>query len=70
MIVLAGDVGGTNARLALVDVDGHSGRIVRERKRLSSCVRARLRRSSSGQSAVSRSADAVPSAMISSTGTL
>ncbi len=30
MIVLAGDVGGTNARLALVDLDGRSARITRE----------------------------------------
>ena len=29
MIVLAGDVGGTNARLALVELDGSSARIVR-----------------------------------------
>jgi glucokinase len=32
VIVLAGDVGGTNARLALVDMDGHSARIVQERR--------------------------------------
>jgi glucokinase len=32
MIVLAGDVGGTNARLATVDVDGRSARIVKEHK--------------------------------------
>jgi len=30
MIVLAGDVGGTNARLALLDVEGRTARIVRE----------------------------------------
>jgi glucokinase len=32
MIVLAGDVGGTNARLAIVDVDGRTARIVKEQK--------------------------------------
>jgi glucokinase len=32
MIVLAGDVGGTNARLAVVDVDGRTARIVKEHK--------------------------------------
>ena len=32
MIVLAGDVGGTNARLALVDVEGRIARIVNEQK--------------------------------------
>ena len=32
MIVLAGDVGGTNARLAVVELDGRSARIARERK--------------------------------------
>jgi glucokinase len=32
MIVLAGDVGGTNARLAIVDVDGCTARIVKEHK--------------------------------------
>jgi glucokinase len=30
MIVLAGDVGGTNARLAVVELDGHSVRIVQQ----------------------------------------
>jgi glucokinase len=32
VIVLAGDVGGTNARLAVVDVDGRTARIVKEQK--------------------------------------
>ena len=32
MIVLGGDVGGTNARLAVVELDGRTARIVRERK--------------------------------------
>ena len=32
MIVLAGDVGGTNARLAIVDVTGRAARIVNEQK--------------------------------------
>lgn len=32
MIVLGGDVGGTNARLALVELDGRAARIARERK--------------------------------------
>jgi glucokinase len=32
VIVLGGDVGGTNARLAVVELDGRTGRIVRERK--------------------------------------
>jgi glucokinase len=32
MIVLAGDVGGTNARLAIVDVNGRTARIVKETK--------------------------------------
>jgi len=32
VIVLAGDVGGTNARLATVEVDGRTARIVRERR--------------------------------------
>jgi glucokinase len=32
MDVLAGDVGGTNARLAIVAVDGAAGRIVRDRR--------------------------------------
>jgi glucokinase len=32
VIVLAGDVGGTNARLATVEVDGRSARIVREHR--------------------------------------
>src|SRR5438093_6096467 len=35
MIVLAGDVGGTNARLAIVDVDARTARIVKERKYVS-----------------------------------
>ncbi len=35
MIVLAGDVGGTNARLAVVDVDGRTALIVKERKYVS-----------------------------------
>jgi glucokinase len=35
VIVLAGDVGGTNARLALVDVEGRAARIVSEQKYLS-----------------------------------
>lgn len=35
MIVLAGDIGGTNARLALIDVDGGTARIVRREKYLS-----------------------------------
>jgi glucokinase len=32
MIVLAGDVGGTNARLAMVDVNGRTARIIKENK--------------------------------------
>jgi glucokinase len=32
VIVLAGDVGGTNARLAVVELDGRTARIARERK--------------------------------------
>jgi glucokinase len=32
VIVLAGDVGGTNARLAIVEMDGRTARIVRERR--------------------------------------
>ncbi len=32
MIVLAGDVGGTNARLAIVELDGRTARIARERR--------------------------------------
>jgi glucokinase len=32
MIVLAGDVGGTNARLAIVDVNGRTARIVKQNK--------------------------------------
>ena len=32
MIVLGGDVGGTNARLAVVELDGRYARIARERK--------------------------------------
>jgi glucokinase len=32
VIVLGGDVGGTNARLAVVELDGRTARIVRERK--------------------------------------
>jgi glucokinase len=32
MIVLVGDVGGTNARLAIVDVDGRTARMVKEQK--------------------------------------
>ena len=32
MIVLGGDVGGTNARLAIVELDGRTARITRERK--------------------------------------
>jgi glucokinase len=32
VIVLAGDVGGTNARLATVEIDGRTARIVRERR--------------------------------------
>ena len=32
MIVLGGDVGGTNARLAVVELDGRTARIARERK--------------------------------------
>ena len=32
MIVLGGDVGGTNARLAVVELDGRTARVVRERK--------------------------------------
>ena len=35
MIVLAGDVGGTNARLALVELEGRGARIVREHRYLS-----------------------------------
>ena len=32
MIVLAGDIGGTNARLAIVDLDGHTARIVQNNR--------------------------------------
>jgi glucokinase len=32
MMVLAGDVGGTNARLALVELEGHAARIVRQNR--------------------------------------